>query len=381
MSILKRKRKDDKGAASVQLGRRSLQSPPFKYHSFGTPELELYDALRDTIPIIDAAISKTVRLIGGFKAECSSKEATDELNSFLREVRVGPSSYGITAFLTAYLDSLLTYGTAAGEIVPDVNGGSIAALYVADIKSLEFEKGKNPLDVNIYVRDKFGEHRKVPNPGLVMLTALNPEPGEVTGRSILRGLPFVSSILVKIFNSIGINWDRMGNARFAVTCKNSDSSDLTSAGDRAAQIAEAWQSAMSDSSEVRDFVAVGDVDIKVIGADNPVLDSSVPVQQLLEQIVAKTGLPPFMLGLSWSSTERMSSQQADILTSELDYYRIIVEPVLLKICRIWLALGGYGGTAKIVWDNINLQDEVELAKAELYRAQAKQLGTGGNNDE
>ena len=27
----------------------------------------------------------------------------------------------------------------------------------------------------------------------------------------------------------------------------------------------------------------------------------------------RTGIPPFMLGLSWSSTERMSSQHSDVL--------------------------------------------------------------------
>ena len=40
---------------------------------------------------------------------------------------------------------------------------------------------------------------------------------------------------------------------------------------------------------VRDFVAVGDVQIKAIGADAPILDSQVPVRQILEQLVAKTG--------------------------------------------------------------------------------------------
>ena len=57
---------------------------------------------------------------------------------------------------------------------------------------------------------------------------------------------------------------------------------------------------------VRDFVAVGDVDIKVIGADNQILDSSVPIRQILEQLVSKTGIPPFMLGLSWSSPKAYS---------------------------------------------------------------------------
>ena len=57
------------------------------------------------------------------------------------------------------------------------------------------------------------------------------------------------------------------------------------------------------------------------GADNQILDSSVPIRQILEQLVSKTGIPPFMLGLSWSSTERMSTQQADLLTTEMTAIR------------------------------------------------------------
>ena len=115
----------------------------------------------------------------------------------------------------------------------------------------------------------------------------------------------------------------------------------------------------------------------MIGADNPVLDSEVPVRQLLEQIVAKLGLPPFMLGLSWSSTERMSSRQADLLHQRAkEYYRSLLEPVVLKICRTWMTLNGFSSGFHVVWNDINLQDEVEEAKAELYRAQARQILAG-----
>ena len=125
---------------------------------------------------------------------------------------------------------------------------------------------------------------------------------------------------------------------------------------------------------VRDFVAVGDVEIRVIGTDGQVMESEIPVRQLLEQIVARLGLPPFMLGLSWSSTERMSQQQADMLTSELWSLRRTVEPVLKRICRLFLALEGMEGETEIVWDEISLQDTVEEARAALYRAQAEKLG-------
>lgn len=122
---------------------------------------------------------------------------------------------------------------------------------------------------------------------------------------------------------------------------------------------------------VRDFVAVGDVQIQVIGSEAQILDSQIPVRQLLEQLVAKTGLPPFLLGLNWSTTERMSTQQADILTSELWALRRTVEPVVQKICKTYLALEGLDDRVEIMWDDVNLQDATEEAKANLYMAQAE----------
>ena len=124
---------------------------------------------------------------------------------------------------------------------------------------------------------------------------------------------------------------------------------------------------------IRDFVAVGDVDIKVIGADNQLFDTEVPVRQILEQLIAKLSVPPFLLGLSWSTTERMSAQQADILTSELEYYRRLLTPVIRKIAVTFLTLQGADCDVDIIWDNINLQDETELADARLKNAQAAQI--------
>ena len=139
------------------------------------------------------------------------------------------------------------------------------------------------------------------------------------------------------------------------------------------QIAKGWSEAMKSSGEVRDFVAVGDVEIKVIGGEAPILDSQVPVRQILEQLVAKTGLPPFLLGLNWSTTERMSTQQADILTSELWALRRTVEPILHKICKTYLALEGLDNRVEIQWNDISLQDIAQEAQADLYKAQAEKL--------
>ena len=147
--------------------------------------------------------------------------------------------------------------------------------------------------------------------------------------------------------------------------------DKAYAKERAMQIARGWSDAMKSGNEVKDFIAVGDVDIRVIGADNQILDSEIPVRQLLEQIVAKTGLPPFMLGLNWSTSERMAQQQTDLLTSELWHYRRILTPVIEKICRMFLRMNGFSCDCNVEWDDISLLDETEQAKALYYNAQAE----------
>ena len=191
---------------------------------------------------------------------------------------------------------------------------------------------------------------------------------------MLRGLPAVSRILLRIFECIGQNYDRAGNIRYAVTYKP-DGASAPFAKEHAQAIADTWRDGIRAAKygEVQDFIAVGDVDIRVIGAENQLFDTNIPVRQLLEQIVSKLSIPPFLLGFSWSSTERMSAQQADILTSELEYFRRLLSPLLRKIGREVLCGAGFDLEPQVEWDTINLQDETELAEARLKNAQATEI--------
>lgn len=332
---------------------------------------ELYRTLREAIPIIDTAIHKIVRLTGGFTVKSQNGKNQVQLNDFVRNINVGGAGKGLQQFIDTYFEQLLTYGTSAGEIIMDANG--INSLYNVPIRNISLKRNPQNFNEILICRPDSSTGTPVKYQELVMYSALNPEAGSITGNSILKGLPFVSSILIKIYESIGQNWERAGNLRYAVTYNpGSDMLDRAYAKERATQIATEWANAM-DKNSVKDFVAVGDVQIKVIGADNQILDSEIPVKQMLEQIVAKLSVPPFMLGLSWSTTERMSSQQADALTTELTAYRRILTPVIEKICSMFLRLRGNSDGVQVIWDEITLQDTVELARAELYSAQAKSL--------
>lgn len=339
--------------------------------------------MRTEVPVIDACIGKIIRLVGGFEAKANDTRFQPALDNFIKGVRVGSSGRSFHTFLDSYLDSLLTYGCAVAEIVYDKSNTGIAGIYVAPVANMDIREGKTSLS-----RQYFAFHGTKPvrlsHPENLVFTALSPTPESPFGVSVLKGLPSLSAILLRIYECIGQNFDRVGNVRYAVTYKPSgDNGDRAFARERAAQIAKEWSSGMTamKNGDIRDFVAVGDVGIKVIGADNQIIDTEIPVRQLLEQLIAKLGIPPFLLGLSWSTSERMSAQQSDILTSELEYYRRTLEPAMEQILNTYLRLCGSADGLRIEWDNINLQDESELALARFRNAQARAIEISNEKEE
>ena len=371
---MKRKKKESAPVAAVcQL--RGGQTHPFGalrgYVPMNMGEERVYRELREAIPVLDAAVGKLVRLSGGFQVQCRNPKAQEKLDGFLRTVPCGRGQYGINNFLAGYLDSLLTYGRAIGEMV--VAEGHLRAVCWGDVSTMEIHEGDSPLEMVIWGPDERGRLGPLPYQQLLLFTTMNPEPGSPYGVSMFRGMPFLAEILMKIYQTIGTNWERAGNVRYSVICKGGEDLDPAVAQERGRAVAAEWARAMEEGKNgtVRDFVAVGDVEIRVIGGESPILDSEVPVRQIMEQLVAKTGLPPFLLGLNWATTERMSAQQADILTSELWAIRRTVQPAVERICRMYLALEGLDNRVEILWDDISLQDITEEARADLYRAQAE----------
>ena len=354
----------------------------FDQITINEPIINLYKSIRNSIPIIDAALGKIERLIGGFTFFCDDPKAQRFLNDFSYNVKVGASRNGLEHFMCTYLDSLLMFGNAVGEIVFDQNL-NIAALYNADISDIVLMKTNNPLDLKICRKNGFDPPIQPQHPERILFTALNPMPGKIGGQSVLNSLPFVTNILNKIYNAIGENFDRVGNVRFAVTYKPGQNEvDQAYARQRAELIAKEWAQGMAASKrgEIRDFVTIGDVDIKVIGADNQIIDYEIPARQMVEQIISKLSIPPFMLGLSWSTTERMSQQQAQILSSELSYYRRLLNPIILKIATTALRTSGYSDKPKIKWDVLNFNDQIQAAKTRLYNAQAEKIELENGKD-
>ena len=375
MAIFKKKETSSQVLPVLANERERIGHPFYELGSYMPEQLfsyRLYRALREAVPIIDAAVYKTVRLTGGFKIETEDGSLEAVLKDFTDGIISDCSQTSLQSFVDIYLEQLLTYGTAVAEMVTDEDG-RVVYLYNAPIDRLCFKRSKHDYRQTVVCLNDGPEIKELEDQEKLLYSALNADAGKLTGNSVLRGLPYVSNILLKIYNAVGANWDRVGNLRFAVTYKPSDDAGSKAyAKQRAIQIANEWGEVMN-SDKPKDFIALGDVDIKVIGADNQILDSEIPVRQLLEQIVAKLALPPFMLGLSWSTTERMSQQQADALTTELECYRRILTPVIKKICSAHLRAYGYTKGVNVIWDDITLKDTLDEANANYLRAKADEI--------
>ena len=129
-----RKKQNRVGAVAVQTG--SLSRHPFASLANYTPLADgstpVYRALREAVPLIDAAISKLARLTLDFSVDTGSDALNKSLGRRLQDIRVGGSGHGIHAFISSYFEQLLTYGSALGEIV--YAGDRPAALYNAELE-------------------------------------------------------------------------------------------------------------------------------------------------------------------------------------------------------------------------------------------------------
>ena len=162
MRLFSKKNKAQYAAVQTSSG-GSYSAHPFTAlsHQSAFAEREMYKALREAVPIIDAAISKIVRLTGEFELTSESERCDKVLKDFSENVRVGATSTGLQSFVWTYLEDLLTFGEAVGEMIPLSNSRGIYALYNAPLDDIELKEGDSPLDVKV-CKKGVGENVELP---------------------------------------------------------------------------------------------------------------------------------------------------------------------------------------------------------------------------
>ncbi len=343
------------------------------------PNANLYRLLRENVPLLEAAINKFVRLVGYVQVEADTA-LQPEFDALLKQVRVNFNQRGFPAFFNNFVGQMLQYGASAGEIVLSNSRRDLFGLYNLPSPRLRFRAdGQAGLTVGVETALS-PEPRPAPEP-LLLMALRNAEGMDPYGVSLFRSLPFVTRILVTVYHALGENWARMGSPSYQVTWRPPEGF-VDADGERTRAIMREVQSsfveamkARKETGEVRDFFASGDIQIRAIMPEGQALEFTEPHRALLEQVIAATGLPPFLLGVHWSTTERMSQQQADILIAEIKDIRHELTPVVEKVVDTFARVRGLRGKWQVKWSEVTLQDLREQAEASYRLALADKIRT------
>lgn len=396
-------------------------SPYFQDYYFRKVSGSFYEALREGIPVIDAAIRRLISLNGTIRVIGDNPVLVKELEDFCLNVPVNDKQVGIQAFLENAGNETFEQGFALGEFVVSADMKDIAGLRVADSKDIVFRRNaKGGLDTWYRNAGRPGDTLAVASPGSLVeriLTAefnqqvliggvweeklhpgnkmyfsINNENTNPYGVSLMRSMEFCAKLLATMQNSLGNVWERFGDPSYHVSyglTKRSLAGETLE--ERRKKIADDFAAAVraKRNGKSADFVSALNADdtmeIKVIGADNQVLDLEVPARHVLEQIVSKTGLPSWMLGIYWSTTERMATLEVETILQDAKVRQLAMLPEFIRLFSTYLKLRGHSwssvttsmekpGDWGMVFETPNLRDMVAQAQARFLNAQADMMG-------
>lgn len=342
-------------------------------------DLKLYDAIVKAMPFVDRALRTFSRMIVPFDIECENQSTQEGLEEWLELCRIGYLFRGVNAFSRPYVRQVLQYGKSAGEVVLAASKRDVESLQVISAKKLRLLK--DPQAGLLIGEDKgLGKIEAFENQELFIYSALNTEGDNPHGVSLLRSIPFVADIALRMENAIRQMWQRHGAPSFFIHVEAKPEVAITD--ERLKEIQASVESDWHDSQTARynqegimDFVAATQMSMTfhAIGADVKELTFDIPFRALQEQIVSSVELAPFMLGLQWSTTERLSQQQADGIIGSIGDIRAELQPDFLHVLDWVQRTRGLRGKVRIKWAKVNLQDAVETARAELFAVQAAKL--------
>jgi hypothetical protein len=335
-----------------------------------TTSFKLYRDMRGSFPVLDVAITKLVRLCGAIEFE-GPEAVTDELEEWLRTVRVNATGRGFQNWLSIHLDQMMQYGRSVGEIVPTRSRSDVYALTNLDPGTIEFRTVPDqPLALEV-VQWQGGQRVVIPEPWV--LTGIhNPQGDNPHGVSLYRSLPVVAEALSVIENATVQVWQRMGAPPYHVNWQPpADFQDPD--GSLTSTFMESMKGAFSDAltaredGEVHDFFSSGAVTVDVVGNKNALFDIQQPFRAFAEQIVCATGLPSWMFGFNWSATETLSVQQAELIVANIEAIRRAVQPSIEHLIELRQRLRGQPSVTRLTWTPVNLKDLTEQARGEARR--------------
>ncbi len=377
-----------------------------------------YEALREGIPIFDAAIRRLISLNGTIKIIGDNAPLVKELEDFCLNVPVNDMQKGIHAFKENSENEVFEQGFAISEFIANAARDDIDRLLVADSKNIIFHRNEAgraepwyrwgypltprydmPADIiREIMTARYGHVMSYNGVNEVKLNldnklyfSINNENQDPYGVSIFRSTEFVSQIMVTLQNSMKNVAERFGDPSYHVHLAAA-AGDKNLA-DRKTAITNEFNTIITAKRQGQSgdfFTAAGPnstVTVNAIGPSGQVISYDIPLRHVLEQIVAKTSLPAWMLGIYWSTTERMATLEVEVVLADAKIRQAAMTPEYLRLFSNFLKLRGRTwksvttsldkpGDWGFILEVPNVRDMVMQAQAEFLSAEAAQLRNG-----
>lgn len=371
------------------------------------------ESLRESLGILDGAINRLVTVDGIIDVE-GGNDALVQLiqRELIAAIPVGDFNGGLQAFYTGMGQEQYEQGFSVGEMVFDRRGRELVGLRVADSKGVLFHRNldtgvmetwylppmpnalgrrdgtdsvqnvlrNSPRQLNVNLIQ--GHGYEFLNPATLVYSVFNPENDMPYGVSLFRGIEFVSQIMLRMHNATSQAWDRFGDPVFHVSYKTKNRALKDAPLEaRRQKIAGDFAAALNAKRQGNsaDFItAVGaddDIVIEIIGGQGKVLAIEMPAQQMFEQILAKTGLASWVLGVQLGRAPAgLADNQAEIMMQDSKTRFESRLPALDRMVSTWLRGRGKTwkpGDWKLVQRMPNLRDELKRAQAQFLNAQTQ----------
>lgn len=336
--------------------------------------LRLYEQLAQTIPVLPAAIRCLVQLVGVPCVEAEPDVKAD-LDLWLGQVVTNRLQSGFGCWFPAWLGDCLLYGRSHAELILPKALNDVYAIQNLHPRTIDLRPSGDGYHLDIVqIMAQRGMWVSL-NPRLLLTAVYDVKTDLPHGHSLLYGLPFVGEIVTAMLKDHKGIWGRFGNPSFFVNYIPPDTlADPT--GSKSQGYVNAmrnmWDTMMHNraNGDIQDAVFAGDWKVNVIGANGEKMEFVTPYRELVLTLLAKTGIPPFMLGLHDATTETLSTVQAGLLTANVGEIRRSVQPQLEYAIRLRQRLAGKPDTFKLAWESPTLVDLLETARADLFQAQA-----------
>lgn len=340
--------------------------------------LGLYRMIREALPICNQAIAILNQLVGVPKIETEDKRAQAIIDEFVTGVKVNSlGERGLSSYLYQLCDSAFALGGGVGEIRPTETKSRIHSLCNNRTENLSFKKIEGEW---FYATKGMGQTQVIENPEMINYLAFDRRDGGPQGISLFYSLPFVTQIFIRMEQAIqNLAW-RMGDPIFFVVVTGAENQVAAEVKATYENIRSSLQSSMQlrkmgQTADIAGGVPFGaQAEIRTVGADSKNTVLEVHIRAVEEQIVANTGIPPGLFGLSWSARETMLEGQTDILVSKINSYRGKLNPIIRQDVDTELLFNRMPGMEyDINWPVVNMQDDVKAAEARFNNAQARQI--------